>query len=131
MQIVGKPPVRLAAYWQGTLAGEVIGRDPAQGASRIAAAVPPAEAQQSAGGTPEAWAQESFEIAKTVVYGFPPDAAAGKHRFPPGRGEAEACAEADLYRVGPEYETRALATIKQQLAKAGIRLTGVLRAGFK
>ena len=36
-----------------------------------------------------------------------------------------------LYRVGPEYETKALAAVKTQLAKGGVRLARLLRDGFK
>ena len=46
-------------------------------------------------------------------------------------GEQEGCAEVALYRAGADYETRALATVKQQLAKSGIRLAQVLRDSFK
>jgi hypothetical protein len=36
-----------------------------------------------------------------------------------------------LYRVGPDYETKALAAVKQQLAKGGLRLAQLLRDSFK
>src|SRR6266853_6560710 len=70
VQIGSKPPVRLSTYWRDTLVAEVVGSDPAKGAARIAASVPAAEAQKSAEGTPESWAQETYEVAKTVTYGF-------------------------------------------------------------
>src|SRR5437762_6522222 len=131
IQIDAKPPVRLSTYWQSTLVGEVIGRDPAAGAPRILASVAGADGQKWAAGNPESWALESHEVAKTVVYGFPPDSAAGKYAFPGGRGEQEACSEATLYKVGADYETKVLAAAKQQLAKAGIRLAQALRDSFK
>ena len=131
IQIGAKPPVRLSTYWQSTLVGEVVGRDPAAGAARILASVAGADAQKWAAGNPESWALESHEVAKTVVYGFPPDSAAGKYTFPGGRGEQEACSEATLYKVGADYETKVLAAAKQQLAKAGIRLAQALRDSFK
>jgi hypothetical protein len=131
VQIGAKPPVRLSTYWQSTLVGEVVGRDPAAGTARILTAVPAADSQKWAAGNPESWALESHEIAKTVVYGFPADSAAGKYTFPGGKGEQEGCAEVALYRAGADYETKALATVKQQLAKSGIRLAQVLRDSFK
>ena len=88
-------------------------------------------AQKWAAGSPESWALESHEIAKTVVYGFAPDGAAGKYAFPGGKGEQEGCAEVALYRAGADYETKALATVKQQLAKGGFRLAQILRDSFK
>jgi hypothetical protein len=131
VQIGAKPPVRLSTYWQSTLVGEVVGRDLASGAARILTAVPAADTQKWAPGNPESWALESHEIAKTVVYGFAADRAAGKYAFPGGKGEQESCREAALYRAGADYETKALATVKQQLAKSGIRLAQILRDSFK
>jgi hypothetical protein len=150
VQIGTKPPVRLATYWETALVGEVVGRDPAAGAARILASVSPGDAPKWAAGNPDSWAQESHEVAKTVVYAFPADSAAGKSAAPAGKGEAgkgdpgkgdpgkgdpgksesESC-EAALYRVGADYETKAWAAVKQQLAKGGIRLAQVLRDSFK
>jgi hypothetical protein len=130
IQIGGKPPVRLATYWQETLVNDVVGRDPAQAAGRIIGTATPADLQKWATGKPEDWLLETFEVAKTVTYGFA-DKAAGKYSFPPGKGEADSCGEVDLYRVGADYETKALAAVKQQLAKAGDRLAMLLRGAFK
>jgi hypothetical protein len=128
----GKEPVRLLTYWQNTLAAEVIGRDPASAATRLAAAVAPAQAQQWAQGDPEAWARDSYDVAKAVTYGFAAESPAGKHRFPAQAGEPDPCGgEVNVYKAGPDYETKALAAVKQQLAKAGIRLARILRESFK
>jgi len=127
LQIGSNPPVRLSSYWQGTLVAEVVGPDPAKGAARIAASVPAAESRKWAEGNPEAWARESYEIAKAVTYSFTGGPPAGKFSFPARKGQKEACASVNLYRVGPDYETRALAAVKQLLAKAGVRLARVLR----
>jgi S1/P1 Nuclease len=131
LQIGEKPPVRLSSYWQSTLAGEAIGGDPAKGAAQIAASVPPAEAPKLAAGTPETWAQETYEVAKTVTYSFAAEKPAGTYSFPAAKGQVESCASVNLYKVGPEYETKALAAVKAQLAKAGVRLARILRDGFK
>jgi hypothetical protein len=131
LQIGAKPPVRLSSYWDDTLVGEVAGSDAAQGAAHIAAAVPAAEAQKWAEGNPEEWAQESYEIAKTVTYSFAAEKPAGKYQFPARKGQPRPCPSVDLYRVGPDYETKALAAVRTQLAKAGVRLAAVLRDSFK
>ncbi len=131
LQIGSKPPVRLSSYWETMLVAEVAGPDPAKGAARLAAAVPAAEAQKWAEGNPEAWAQETYEVAKTVAYGFATGQPPEKYSFPTGKGSAESCPSASLYRVGPDYETKALAAVKTQLAKAGVRLARVLRDGVK
>jgi len=131
LQIGSKPPVRLSTYWEETLVRQVVGSDTASGAARLIAGLQPADLQQWAAGSPEAWARESYEIAKTVTYGFAAEKPAGQHEFPARKGQAAACASAPLYRVGAEYETRALAAVRTQLAKAGVRLAAVLRDSFK
>jgi hypothetical protein len=130
VQIGSKPPVRLSTYWDETLVREVLGGNAAQGATRVWAALPP-DARNWSEGSPETWARESFEIAKSVTYGFGPEQAAGQHQFPAKKGETERCPSVALYRVGPEYEARALAAVKTQLAKGGVRLARLLRDGFK
>ena len=130
IQIGGKPPVRLATYWQETLVTELVGRDPAKGAAQIVATIPAADLQKWAEGKPEEWLRETYDVAKAVTYGFARDKPAGKQNLPAGKGEA-GCTEAELYRVGLDYETKALAAVKLQLAKAGARLAGVLRDNLK
>jgi len=130
VQIGAKPPARLASYWETTLAGDVVGRDPAAGAARLLSSVAPAEMQSRSGGNPESWAMESYEVAKSVVYAFPADSAAGK-ATPAGKSDADGCTDIPLYKLGADYETKALAAVKQQLAKSGLRLAQVLRDSFK
>jgi len=131
LQVGSKAPARLAGYWGDTLVAEVVGPDPGKGAARIAAAVPAAEAQKWADGNPEAWARETYETAKSLTYSFASGQPEGKQSLPPRPGQGEGCPSADLYRVGPDYETKALAAVKAQLAKAGVRLARVLRDSLK
>jgi len=131
LQIGSKPPVRLSSYWQETLVGEVVGSNPGAAASRIAASFPAADSQKFAQGTPEDWARETLEVAKTVTYSFAAGQPTGKRTFPPRAGQEETCPSVDLYVVGPDYETKALAAVKTQLAKAGARLARVLRESVK
>src|SRR5581483_7241947 len=100
------------------------------GAARIAAAVPAADAQQWAGGNPEAWVRDSFEVAKGALYNFGAEKA-GTASLPAHKGQSDACGAVSLYKVGPDYETRALAAMRTQLAKAGLRLAAVLAADVK
>jgi hypothetical protein len=130
LQIGGKPPVRLSAYWEDTLVRQAVGPDPAGGAARLMTGLPP-EAPQWGAGNPEGWARENYEIAKAVTYAFTAAKPAGKHEFPARKGQQEACASAPLYQVGPEYETKALAAVRTQLAKAGLRLAAILRDSLK
>jgi hypothetical protein len=131
LQLGSKPPVRLSTYWADTLVAEVAGPDPAKGAARIAASVPAAELQKLAEGNPEAWARDTYEVARTLTYSFTAGQPSGKHSFPPRAGQAETCAAVDLYPAGPDYETKALAAVKLQLAKAGVRLARILRDSIK
>ena len=126
-----KAPVRLVTYWENTLVGEVIGRDPQKAAARIVSELKPEDVQKWAANTPQSWAEESYEAAKSVVYAFAGEPPAGKFAFPAAQGEKDPCGEVDVYRAGPEYETSNLAAIKQLLARAGVRLAIVLRDNFK
>jgi hypothetical protein len=108
----------------------VVGADPAGGATRLITGLP-AEAQQWGAGNPEGWARESYEVAKAVTYAFMAGKPAGKHDFPARKGQPAACASAPLYQVEAEYETKALAAVRTQLAKAGLRLGAVLRDSLK
>ncbi len=131
LQIGAKPPVRLSSYWETLLVTEVAGPDSAKGAARLAAAIPAADAQKWAAGGPQAWAEETYGVAKSIAYGFAAEPPAGKQNFPPVKGAAETCPSVDLYKAGPDYETKAQAAVKEQLAKAGVRLAQILRDGFK
>jgi hypothetical protein len=131
IQVGSHPPVRLAHYWEDTLVREVVGPDPARGAARILASVPAAAAQKWAEGTPADWARDSYEIARSVIYSFAGGKPDGQHRFPERKGESPSCATVPLYRVGADYETKALAAVKQQLGKGGVRLARVLADSLK
>ena len=129
--IGGGKPVSLLSYWDDTLVTQVTGKDPARGAVQVAAGLVPTDAQKWASGTPEAWAQESYEIAKTVAYGFGQGPAATKYDFPALHGDKNACGPVNLYHADAGYETKALAAVKEQLAKAGMRLAMVLRDSLR
>jgi hypothetical protein len=130
VQIGSHPPARLATLWEDTVVRDVVGPSPSSGAARILASTPAAEAQKWAAGTPAEWAQDSYQVAKSVLYSFAAEKPAGQYRFPERRGET-GCASVPLYRVGSDYETKALAAAKTQLAKAGTRLARVLAENLK
>lgn len=131
VQIGSQPPLRLSTYWEEKLVRQVVGANLTQAAMRLAAEIPAGEARGWAEGTPETWVRESFELAKSVAYGFGADQAAGSYQFPGKKGPAEPCQSIALYRVGPEYEAKAFAAVKTQLAKSGVRLARLLRDGFR
>jgi hypothetical protein len=127
----GKTPVRLSTYWDDTLVAEAEGKDPVKAAGQIAARLAPADIQKWSGGTPEEWAQESYNLAKTVVYNFSGDAAGSKFTFPTQKGEKDSCGPIAVYRLDPAYHDRAVAAVKEQLGKAGVRLAFLLRENLK
>ena len=122
----GKTPVPLSAYWEDDLVAEAEGNDPAKAAQQIAARLTAIDIRKWSGGTPEEWARESYELAQSVVYRFPAEPA-GKFSFPTRKGEADACGPVPLHRLDAGYRDRAVAAIKEQLAKAGVRLAALLR----
>lgn len=119
-------PMRLSTYWDDALVADAFGKDPAAAADRLVAALTPAEIGRWSSLGPEAWVQESYAVARSVVYALPSDAAAGTYVFPAAGGEADPCGPAKLYRIDALYQKRAIATVRQQLAKAGVRLAYLL-----
>jgi hypothetical protein len=125
-----KTPIRLETYWNDTLVAEAEGKDAAKAAGAIVAALSPADIEKWSSGTLEDWAREAHEVAKSTAYNLPP-AAEGKHTFPVRKGEKDACGAVPLYRVDAAYRDRAIAAVKEQLAKAGVRLAHLLRENLK
>jgi nuclease S1 len=126
-----KAPVRLSTYWNDTLVTEAEGKDPITAADQIVVGLPPADISKWSSGTLEEWARESYEIAKTVAYSYPADIVAGKHPLPVRRGEKDSCGAVTVYRVDMAYRERAIAAVRQQLAKAGVRLAFLLRENIQ
>jgi hypothetical protein len=130
-----KIPVRLNTYWDDTLVVEAQGKDPAKAAAEIVASLTPAEVRKWSSGTAADWARESYDIAKEITYSFakevPKDAAANKYAFPVRKGESDPCGPVPVYRAEAAYRDRALAAVKEQLAKAGVRLAFLLRESLQ
>jgi hypothetical protein len=130
-----KTPVRLSAYWDDTLVVEAEGRDPAKAATEIVARLTAADVRKWSSGTPAEWAQETYNVAKEVTYSFvkdaPKDAVGGKYAFPVRKGENDTCGPVPVYSLDPTYSDRALAAVKEQLAKAGVRLAFLLRENLQ
>jgi hypothetical protein len=130
-----KTPVRLSTYWDDTLVVEAEGKDPAKAAGEIVASLSPADVRKWSSGTPADWAQESYNVAKEITYSFaknvPKDAVVAKYAFPARKGENDPCGPVPVYRIDPAYRDRALAAVKEQLAKAGVRLAFLLRENLQ
>ena len=130
-----KTPVRLSAYWDDTLVVEAEGKDPAKAAAEIVASLTAADVRKWSSGTPADWAHESYNVAKEVTYSFvkdvPKDAIGSKYAFPVRKGENDPCGPVPAYSVDATYRDRALAAVKEQLAKAGVRLAFLLRENLQ
>jgi hypothetical protein len=130
-----KTPVRLSVYWDDTLVVEAEGKDPAKAATEIVARLTAADVRKWSSGTPAEWAQETYNVAKEVTYSFvknaQKDAVGGKYAFPVRRGENDTCGPVPVYSVDSTYGDRAVAAVKEQLAKAGVRLAFLLRENLQ
>jgi S1/P1 Nuclease len=126
-----KAPIRLGVYWDDILVAEAEGKDPVKAAGQIVAGLAPAELPKWSGGAPEEWAQESYSLAKTVIYSFPTDTAASKFSFPASKVEKDECGSITVHHLDGGYRDRAIAAVKEQLAKAGMRLAALLKEALK
>ena len=107
---------RLHAFWD-TAVVERLGRDETSVAMELSAAFA-AERSTWSAGTPAVWGQESFEAARDVAYGFPPETEPDEHGIP-------------AHRLNAAYEAMSEITARTQLAKAGFRLAAVLNAALR
>jgi S1/P1 Nuclease len=126
-----RSPVRLSVYWDDTLVAEAEGKDPVKAAAQIAAGLTAETIEKWSGGGPDEWAQESYNLAKAVVYSFPTDTTGSKFSLPAAKVEKNDCGPINVYRLDIGYRDRAIAAVKQQLAKAGIRLAALLRESLQ
>jgi hypothetical protein len=127
-------PVRLHSYWDTTLVGKALGKDADAAADKLAVLLTPANRQKWSGGQPADWAKESYEIAKKKVYGGLIDQTPeiSDHVFKDRHGEPDTrCGPSKVFRIDDDYDTRGKAVVKEQLAKAGVRLAGLLREALE
>lgn len=122
---------RLSTYWNDALVVEAEGIDPATAADRIVASLSAADIARWSSGTLEDWARETYDVAKSVTYSFLPQTTGGEHLFAASKGQADECGPVPVYRLDAAYQQRALATIREQLAKAGVRLAFLLRKNLR
>jgi S1/P1 Nuclease len=122
-----KAPVRLNLYWDDILVAEAEGKDAPKAAERTVAGLAAADIEKWSKGTPAEWARESYDLAKRLVYSYATDAAGKKYTFPAKKGERDPCGPVPLVRLDTGYRDRAVTAVREQLAKAGVRLAFVLR----
>ena len=108
----------LHSYWDNRLV-QLLGNDSRNVGVALGKQMSRANAEAWAKGTGIDWARESFSRAKLVAYDF-----TGLQRFIDDHG-------AEGVRINAAYDNRALPVIREQLAKAGVRLANVLNGTLK
>jgi hypothetical protein len=110
-----KPGLNLHSIWDGALAERAVS-DPAD---PVARRYTPAERKDLAGGTPDDWGRESWEIARSFVY---PNAFHTEAVCPGPLPEATALSQADIERAVP--------IARRRVVQAGLRIADLLDAAF-
>ena len=108
----------LHAYWDTRLV-RLLGADPRAVGATIAGTIAPADAASWASLSPALWAIESNEEARNTAYQLG-DQAIGTD----SKG-------LEVIELSPSYDARALPVVRQQLAKAGVRLADTLNAALR
>lgn len=103
----GARPGRLHGYWDTEFV-QALGTDDQQVAATLIARITPEQIAQWSGGGPRDWARESYQIARTEVYGKLPQPSLGG------------------YALDAAYVDNATRVCAVQLSKAGVRLAGIL-----
>ena len=126
-----KTPARLSIYWNDVLVTEAEGKDPITAADQIVTGLTAGDITKWSSGTLEDWARESYNIAKSVAYSYPADLVAGRLALPLRRGGKDSCGAISVHRIDSTYQDRAIAAVREQLAKAGVRLAFLLRENVR
>jgi hypothetical protein len=127
-------PVRLHSYWDTALVQKAVGKDVDTAADKVSALLTNPNVGKWSGGTASDWAKESFQIAKAKVYGGVIDKEPEQtdFMFTDRHGEPDArCGPSKVFRTDADYDTRGKATVKEQLAKAGLRLARLLQEALE
>jgi hypothetical protein len=111
-----KQGLNLHSIWDGPLAERAI-TDPAHPVVRIYS---PAERKELAGGTPDDWGRESWEIARGFVY-------------PTAFDTETPCSQPLPNKVALTQEDieRSLPIVRRRVVQAGLRIAGLLEEAFK
>jgi hypothetical protein len=105
----GADPGTLRHYWDADFL-DFLGDDPKAIADDLADGIRQSKTfDKMSEGSPKAWAEEAFGLAKDHAYG----------KLPPKKPDGS-------YELPPDYVTDAIETIRLQLARAGVRLAALL-----
>ena len=113
-----KAPDNLHTYWDRQLVQQ-LGRDPKTVAQALDKSITATQARAWRKGRSADWATESSAQAKTVAYDF-----SGESTAPDEHGDK-------VLELDAVYDQRALPVVREQLARAGVRLAWMLNAALK
>jgi S1/P1 Nuclease len=126
-------PIKLHGYWDTNLVVAALKKDPSAAAASVMSLLTPTNRQKWAGGDAPAWAKEAYDVAKTKVYAGVVDHTPAQTGFIfkgfDGKPD-EKCGPSKVYKIAASYDTTAKGVVKEQLAKAGLRLSEVLKESF-
>jgi hypothetical protein len=110
-----KPGLNLHSIWDGALAERAIS-DPADPVVRR---YTPAERAELAGGTPDDWGRESWDIARSFVY-------------PTAFDTEDLCSQPlpDTVALSQDDIVRGVPIARKRVVQAGLRIAGLLEAAF-
>jgi len=125
-------PIKLHSYWDTNLVEAALKKDAAAAAKSVMSLLTAQNRQKWTGGSASQWAQEGYDIAKMKTYAGVVDHAPAQtgYIFPPFHGIPDKCGPSNVYKIVPAYDTTAMDAVKEQLAKAGLRLAEVLKESF-
>jgi hypothetical protein len=122
-------PTRLHSYWDTALVKRALHDDVDEAATALMDLLTPANRQAWDSGEAADWARESFKLAKTKVYAGVVDHQPEQTDFVftghDGHPD-DKCGPSKVYRIDADSDTRGVEAVKEQLAKAGLRLARLL-----
>jgi hypothetical protein len=124
-------PVRLHSYWDTTLVVRALRKNLDAAVDELMTHISSHEKQEWARGTATEWAQESYDLGKSTVYEGVIDRMPVQTNFifRDSHGQPDnRCGPSKVFKIDTvTYDKRAVAAVKEQLAKAAVRLAWILK----
>ena len=118
IHVTGKCPSNLHAAWDTCLVHHAVGDDPGAAASELLRSITPSQAQDWARASPKDWANESFAVTRSPSLRYCVLTTGSCHPI------------SSPLRIDDAYIATTIPIVKEQLAKAGIRLAIILDKAF-
>jgi len=128
-------PIRLQTYWSTNLVQKAVSKDVDDAAEHLLDTLTAQAKKKWGGGSAADWARESYEVAKSRVYAavidHPPEKATFVFRGRDGKPDPRCSGPSKVYKIDPASDEQAKQIVKEQLAKAGLRLARLLKDAIK